>query len=102
MSLYGDMMNRYHVGVSDYDPHYTAYDIAQVSAIHRNWVRFQETYPHNAALLRILFGGSAKEVHMEVKVIPEEKARVVVQLLRERPKEAETRRVDNLLPMGDS
>jgi len=85
-----------------YEPAYTDYDIAQVSALHRKWVRFQEAYPHNAELLKILFGGSAKEAHMEAEVIPEEKARFIVQILRARPKEGEKRRVDNLLPMGDS
>jgi len=102
------MMHRYYLSPSEYDPRrpydppYTAYDIAQVSALHRNWVRFQEAYPYNAALLKILFEGSAKEAHMEVKVIPEEKAQFIVQLLRDTPQAAETRRIDNLLPMGDS
>ena len=108
MSLFGDVMRYGRMNPTDYDPRgyyepaYADYDIAQVSALHRKWVRFQETYPYNAELLKILFGGSAKEAHMEAEVIPEEKARFIVQILRERPKEAEKRRVDNLLPMGDS
>lgn len=102
-------MHRYNrTNPSDYnpriphDPAYTEYDIAQVSALHRNWVRFQEAYPYNTELLKVLFGRSAKEAHMELEVIPEEKARFIVQILRERPTEAEKRRVDNLVPMGDS
>lgn len=101
-------MNRRSINPYDYDPRtlyeppYTEYDIAQVSALHRKWVRFQEKYPYNAELLKILFRESAKQAHMEVEVIPEEKARFIVQILRERPKEAEKRRVDNLVPMGDS
>lgn len=108
MSLFGDVMRYSRMNPTDYDPRggyepaYTDYDIAQVSALHRKWVRFQEAYPYNAELLKILFGGSAKDAHMEVEVIPEEKARFIVQILRERPKEGEKRRVDNLVPMGDS
>lgn len=101
-------MNRRSIIPSDYDPRrpyeppYTEYDIAQVSALHRNWVRFQEAYPYNAELLKILFGRSAKEAHMELEVIPEDKAKVIVQMLRKPKSGKEERRVDNLVPMGDS
>jgi len=95
-------MNRRFSSPIDYDTPYSEYDIARVSALHRNWVRFQETYPYNAALLKILLGRSAKDAHMEMEVIPEEKARSIVQLLRKQATAAKSRRVDNLLPMGDS
>lgn len=91
----------------DYNPRmpgdsYTSYDLARVSSVYRSWSRFKEQYPFNAELLKILFENQAKDAHMEVCVIPEDKARFIVEMLRKPSREQKGSRLENLIPMGDS
>lgn len=108
MSLNSDSMWRYHPrGHGEHPREYTpydnpanSYDLARVSALHRSWSRFCEQYPHNAELLRLLFGQHAKSAHFEYSVIPESKAAIFCQSLKTTT-QPPSRRVDNLTPMGD-
>ena len=103
MSLSSDALWRYHPrDYTPYDDLHTPYDLARVSAVHRSWSRFCEQYLHNAELLKILLGASAKDAHIEASVVPESKAKLAVEMLRTKAKKPTKGRAANLMPMGDS
>ena len=71
-------MHRYNrMNPIDYDSRMTtllnSYDWQGLVHFTESWSRFCEQYPHNAELLRLLFGQHAKSAHFEYSVIPEKR-----------------------------